>query len=253
MKCEGCNADIPDESTLCGNCGGAVQSRDAEADRSAPRVPDELVRDREGRAAAALQMERARVEVEREGGRSRRAFMIGVFVFALLASVVVTVVISRLGVRNRPAPRPSAQTPAPVETERAGIEVRNIRLARGRDERAVEADPVNILRLGLDKEVYCFFEVVGGSGEVPLSVEWWWLGTMEHRVDVTVDLGPPAASGTLPAPARRAIALQVPALSEAGMWELRFKHNGRLVGALPIRVQQTLATGVHRRGALSAQ
>ena len=252
MKCEACNADIPDESTLCGNCGRAVPSPTAEENQPAPRVPDELVRDRERRAEAALQMERARLEAEREEARGRRVFMVGVFVFALLASAVVTVVINRLGVRNRPAPRTGAQAPAPVETEAAGIKLRDIHLARGRDERAVEADPVNILRLGLDKELYCFFEVIGGSGEAPLSVEWWWLGRMEHKVDVTVDLGPPAASGAAPSPARRAIALQVPDLSEAGMWELRFTHNGRLVGVLPIRVQETPAAVACRRGALSA-
>jgi hypothetical protein len=91
----------------------------------------------------------------------------------------------------------------------------------------------------MDTHVYCFFDLVGASGELTLSVQWWRLGAMEHETEVTLDLGPPMEA--LAPMLRQCIDLEVPELGEPGTWELRSMHGSRQVGALPVRVQQSVA------------
>ena len=235
MRCSACSAEIPDDSAFCNKCGRPVEAPREEKERPAPRVPEELLRQRERQAEAALQMEQARLQAVRDEVRGRRAFMIGVFVCALLLSAVLTIAVNRLQSRGRPAATGGREAAAPAGNAPAEIRLENIRLARGQDPLGLPEEPVNVLRLGMDTHVYCFFDLVGASGELTLSVQWWRLGAMEHETEVTLDLGPPTQAGG--PMLRQCIDLEVPELGESGTWELRFMHAGRQVGARELAVR----------------
>ncbi|MGD8240644.1 MAG: zinc ribbon domain-containing protein [Armatimonadota bacterium] len=239
MKCDACSAEIPEDSAFCGKCGRPVAAPAREESRPAPRVPAELVREREQRAEAALQMERARLEAASDQMRGRRAIMIGVFVLALLASALVTVGVNYM--RGRQQARAAAAASGPGEAAGAARQLGNITLARGRDAEGLPTGPVNVLRLGLDTQVLCFFEAMGSSGEMALSVQWWQLGTMEHEAQVTLEPDPSGEAGSPVVLARQCIPLEVPPLSAPGTWEIRFVHEGEQVGSVSVRVQQTVA------------
>jgi len=235
MKCDACTAEIPDGSAFCNRCGAAIDSRSAPTSAPGPRVPAELLREREKRAEVALELERVRLRAEREQVRGRRAFMIGVFVLALLGSTMVTMLLNRRRGRAAPPqpPEKAAAPRAPAPTEPGGLRLENIHLARGRDREGQPQEPLSVLTLGIDRDVFCFFDIVGGSGEVALSVQWWRLGSVEHRTQVTVNLDAPMTPRSIP--------LRVPDLGEPGAWEIRFVCDREQTGVLRIRVQQAVA------------